>query len=88
MKKRRYEYEFAFLTDNSQRQDLMFFDFDRIGLKEAIETYEETGRGDVLIYVYDWKLNTKKYVEVGDLLAHKYANKIAQTFIKRTAYNK
>ena len=84
-KKPRYEYEFVFLRDGSQRGDVCYFDF-KTCLKDAIETYLETGRGCVLIYLWDNRENDREDYEIGDDLPHKYAQKIAEKFAKETNY--
>ena len=84
-KKPRYEYEFAFWPEDSHREDMQYFDL-KTDIKDAIETYLETGRGWVLIYFWDNRENTREDFEIGDELPHKYAQKIADRFAKETDY--
>ena len=84
-RKPRYEYEFAFLTDGSKREDNYYFDL-KTDLKDAVETYLETGRGCVLIYLWDNREDNREVYEIDEELPHKYAQKIVEKFVKETNY--
>jgi hypothetical protein len=86
-RKPRYEYEFAFLSDGSQREDVCYFDL-KAGLGDAIQTYLETGRGCVLVYLLDNLEGSREVYEIDEELPHRYAEKIVLRFVKETNYFK
>ena len=85
-KKPCYVYEFAFWPENSQRKDMHYFDL-KTDIKDAIRFYLETGRGWVLIYLWDNRENQREDFEIGDELPHKYAQKIVARLERETDYH-
>ena len=85
-KAKRYQYEFVFYCTGTERDDTCYFDFSEAGLKKAIKTHKETGRGLVTVSFYDNRKQTREEFELSDELPHRRAEKTVKRFVDAVNY--